>query len=147
MLLENLTAHPRLAVVWSLTMSTDNFMIEFVSKLAIFLPPCTYRIHIVSRSSTYRKIWIPCRISECLSHRLRHSLYLEREDTEFGHYIRNTCRNHSEVLAACEHSGRVKKSRKLLHGRLLPELVVTTIEEIIVELLISAATVSIKRAI
>ena len=70
---------------------------------------------------------------ECLLYRLWHTLDLEREDSEVRHHLRHCCRDHSEVLTACEHSCRIKECRKLLHGLVLPELIVATIEEVVIE--------------
>ena len=69
---------------------------------------------------------------KCLLDRLRHALDLEREDPEVGHHLRHCSRDHSEVLTACEHSCRIKKCRKLLHCLILPELVVATVEEVVI---------------
>ena len=86
-------------------------------------------------------------MSECLLNRLRHTLDLKRKDPEVGHHLRHCRRDHSKVLSARKHSGRVEQGRKLLHSLVLPELVVTIVEEVGVKLVEGTAAVCIKDAV
>ena len=47
-LIENLTTDPRLAEVWSITLTAEHLVEELLCHLSVFLPPSTDRIHIVS---------------------------------------------------------------------------------------------------
>ena len=147
MLVENLTADPWLAEIWSLALVAENHVPEVVCHLAVLFPPCTDRVHVVGRSRTYRKIRIVRRMSECLFDRLRHALDLERKDSEIIHHLRHCSRDHSEVLTAGKHSCRIEKSRELLHRLILPELVVSTVEEVIVETVESGTAVCVKHIV
>ena len=144
MLVKNLAADPWLTIIRCLSLIAENHLPELFCNLTILFPPCTNRVHVMSRSGTYREIWIICRMCKRFLHRLRHTLYLERKDPEIRHYLRHSSRNHSEILTASKHSCRVEKCRKFLHGLFLPELVVATIEEVIVKAVICRLTICIK---
>jgi len=147
MLLEYLAADPWLAEIRSLALIAENHLPELVCDLAILLPPCTDRIHVVSGSRADRKVWVICRMSESLLDRLRHTLDLERKNPEIVHHLRHRSRNHSEILAACKHSCRIKQGRKLLHGLVLPEFIVATVEEIIIKTVKGSTAICIQNII
>ena len=46
-LVENLTADPRLAEVWSISLPAEHLVVELLGHLSVLFPPCTDRVHVV----------------------------------------------------------------------------------------------------
>ena len=78
---------------------------------------------------------------------LRHTLDFKRQDTQGGHDLRHSGRNHSQILSAGKHSGGIKQGRKLCHGFVFPENIVPAIEEIIIQTIERCTTAAIKTRI
>jgi len=143
-LVENLTADPRFAEIWSISLTAEHLIVELLGHLPVFLPPCTDRVHIVGRGGADREVRIPCRVREVVVHGLRHALDLKRKNPQTVHDARHTCRNHSQVLTAGEHACGIKECRKFLHCGVIPEVVVTIVEEVCVETVKGSATVCVE---
>lgn len=77
-------------LLWRFTPPAHLLIIELLSNLAVFLPPCTHRVHVVGTNGTNAQIWCVSRVCKSTSWILRHTLNLEREDLQLVHDIRHT---------------------------------------------------------
>ena len=64
---------------------------------------------------------------------LRHRLYLQTQDAQLVHYPWHAVGHHTEVFGTYKHACCLGELGHLLHCLLIPELVVTTIEVVVVE--------------
>ena len=64
---------------------------------------------------------------------LRHRLNLQAEDAQLVHHPWHTVGHHTEVFGTNEHSCCLCQSRQFLHCLIVPELVVATIEIVVVQ--------------
>ena len=64
---------------------------------------------------------------------LWHRLNLQREDAQFVHHPGHAVGHHAEIFGADEHTGGLCQFGQFLHSLRVPELVVTTVEVVVVE--------------
>src|SRR5574344_1566446 len=64
---------------------------------------------------------------------LRHRLYLKTQDAQLVHHPWHAVGHHTEVFGTYEHTCCLCELRHLFHCLLIPELVVATIEIVVVE--------------
>ena len=64
---------------------------------------------------------------------LRHALDFQAQDLQLFHYPRYTVGHHTKVFATDEHRCTLSQHRELLHGFVIPELVVTLVVVMVVQ--------------
>ena len=64
---------------------------------------------------------------------LRHRLNFKREDSQFVHHPRHTVRNHTQVFCTAKHTCSLRQTWQFFHSLIIPELVISTIEIVIIE--------------
>ena len=84
---------------------------------------------------TNRAIGVMRQSSETIFRIFRHGLNLKTKDAQLVHHPGNTVGYHSQVFCTNQHSGGLRQPRQFLHGLLIPELVVTTIEIVVIQLI------------
>ncbi|MBR4822069.1 MAG: 4-alpha-glucanotransferase, partial [Bacteroidales bacterium] len=132
---DDLLADIGLAVGRGLARPAQHLVVVALDQAAVFLlPPGPERAHVMGGSRTDAHVRIFRRNGEGLVRVLRHALDLEGKYPLRIHHLRHAGRDHAEILAAGEHTGRTQQLRQLAHGLMLPELVVTAVEEVVVQL-------------
>ena len=131
MLADNAAAEPRLAEIWRFAAEVQ--MIEPGGDLPVLLPPCPDRVHVMGGGGADAEVRVVLRVAELHARALRHSLDFKRENLQLRHHGGHAVRDHPEVLAAGKHIGGMKQGRELAHGGLAPEIVVATVEEVVVQ--------------
>ena len=108
-------------------------VIIVLSTLFILVPPHPQRRGIVAGDGTDRTIRIMRQVAEANTSVFRHRLKFEGKDAQLIHHPLNTIGHHAQVFSADEHTGSLHKTRQFLHGLPIPEMIVPTIEIIIIE--------------
>ena len=104
-----------------------------LSTFLVLVPPLTQCGHVVGRDGTYRTVGVTRQMAEAYGVILRHRLDLQREDAQLVHHPGHTVGYHTQVFRTAEHAGSLCQTRQLLHGLLVPELIVTTVEVVVVQ--------------
>ena len=115
--------------------STIEHRVEVVLRaLLVLIPPLAQGGHVVSRDGVDTAIGVAREVSEARGRILRHRLDLEREDAQLVHHPGHAVGHHTEILGTDEHAGGLCELGQLLHRLSIPELVVATVEVVVVEL-------------
>ncbi len=126
-------SHPGLAEIRRIPLAAHLFIEEFLRKGAVLLPPGAKGGGIVGSGRADAEIGIAGRLGKIFRRVFRHSLDLEAEDVQLVHHRGDAGRNHSEVLAAGEHSRGAEQGGQFAKCALAPEVVVAMVEEILIE--------------
>ena len=128
----NAFTYPWFGILWRRTGLPENFVVETLCSVAVRFPPTAYSVHVMCRSGAYRAIGIgPC-IAEGSARVLGHTLYLKFKNLKIVHHGRHAGGNHAKVLGAYKHVGSVDERRQFPHSLSIPEVIVATIEEVVI---------------
>ncbi len=102
--------------------------------LFVLIPPLTQRGHVVTGYGTYRPERISAQVTETSPWVFRHTLYFQTENLQVFHHPWHAVGYHTEVFRTNQHAGSLYQLGQLAHGFPIPELVVATIEIVVIQL-------------
>ena len=119
--------------VWSGSLLPEHGVVVFLREVAVFVPPLAKGGHIVGEYGAYGAIWVFGKHAKLHVHIFRHRLDFEAENAELVDDPWHTIGHHAEVFGTHEHTGGFHKAWEFLHCLTIPEVVVATIEVVVVE--------------
>ena len=126
-------AHPTRSISRNFTTEVEHIVVVATSLTIIFTPPTTECSHVVRANGANRAFGIPFHVTKFVFRIFRHTLNFEREQLEFVHHPGHTVGHHSQVFTTRKHRSRFAKFWKFLHCAIIPELIVTFVEVVIVK--------------
>ena len=125
-------AHPTRSISRNFTTEVEHIVVVATSLTVIFTPPTTECSHVVSANRANRTFRIPFHVAELVLWIFGHTFYLERKKLQFIHHPRHAVGHHTEVFSARKHRSCFAKFGKFLHCAVIPELIVTLVEVVVV---------------
>ena len=115
------------------TFAVHNRVPVFLCTLLVLVPPHAQGGCVVTADGGHTAARVVLHAAEAHPRLLRHRLQLEAEDSQFVHHPLHAGRHHAEIFGTAEHTGGTHQFRQLLHGFLIPELVVAVVEILVIE--------------
>lgn len=107
----------------------------------IFLPPSAQCGHVVRAGTAHRPTGIGFDVGKLTPVGFGHPLNLKGKELKLLHHPRHTIGHHAQIFATGQHGGGTAEYGEFVHGRSIPEIVVTLVIEPMVQALEGLALV------